>query len=95
MNPSKRHQPMAVRVLYETPCNVHGHGSARAERVCPNVFWGKSKSGRAHSLGLGPNDGDDIRGADRAETPGSRIVADWGGGVVSMFSQVEEDVDTR
>ena len=72
---------------------MHDHGSARAERVRPNVFWGNSKSGRAHLLGLSPDDGDDVRGAEIAGTLGGRVVANWGGGVASMFFQVEEDVD--
>ena len=46
-------------------------------------------------MGLCPDDVDDIWGTDRAETLISRIVADSGGGVVSMFSQAEEDVDAR
>ena len=72
---------------------MHGHGSNRVERVRPNIFWGESKSGRAHSLGIGLDYGNDVRGANRAETPSSRIVADWGGRSASMFSQAEEDVD--
>ena len=77
------------------PHNMYGHGAARAERVRPNVFWGESKSGRAHSLGLAPDDGDDIQSAGQEETLSGRIVADWCGGVASMFLQAEEDVDTR
>ena len=72
---------------------MHGRSSTRAERVRPNVLWGKSKSGRSHLLGLGPDDGDDIQGADQADTLSSRIVDDWGGGSVSMFLQAEEDVN--
>ena len=72
---------------------MHDHGSARSDRVRLNVFWGESKSVCAHSLGLGPDDGDDIRGADRAETLSGRIVADWGSGVAPMFLQAEEDLD--
>ena len=72
---------------------MHGHGSAIVERVRTNVFWGKSKSGHAHSLGISPDDGDDIRGSDQAETLSGRIVSDWGGGVASMFSQADEYVD--
>ena len=74
---------------------MHGNGSTRVERVIPNAFWGKSKSVCAHLLGLGSDDGDDIRGADRAETLIGRIVVDWGGEVASVFSQAEEDIDTR
>ena len=60
-----------------------------------NVFWGKSKSGRVHSLALRPDDGDDIRGADQTETLSGSVVAEFGGRVASMFLQVEEDVDAR
>ena len=77
------------------PCDVHIHGSAGAERVGPNVIWGKFESGRAHSTGRSPDDGKDIWAADRAEPLRRRIVADWGVGVVSVFSQTEEDVDAR
>ena len=40
--------------------DVHVRGSKRAERVRPNVFWDKYESGRAHSTGLSPDDGDDV-----------------------------------
>ena len=59
---------------------MHDHGSARADRVRPNVFWGESKSGRPHLPGLGPDDGDDILGADQADPLSGRIVSEWGGG---------------
>ena len=71
------------------PRDVHGHGSAKTERVRPNVFCGKYNSGRAHSPGLGPDNGDDIQGADQAETLSGRIVAYWSGGVEYMFLQAE------
>ena len=74
---------------------MHGHGSDRAERVRPNVFWDKSESGRAKSTGIGPEDGVNVQGADRAEPLVDRIVADWGGGWAPVFSHVEKDVDTR
>ena len=61
----------------------------------PNVFWGKSESGRANSTGISPYDGDDVWGADQAESLSGRIVADWGGDRVSVFSQGEKDVDAR
>ena len=51
--------------------------------------------GRAHSMGLNPEDGDDIQGANQANPLVVRIVADWGGGVVSVFLQAEGDVDGR
>ena len=51
MSPSKRHQPMAMRVLYGTPAMFH-------------------------LLGLGPDDGADVQGADRAMTLSGGLVAD-------------------
>ena len=74
---------------------MHGHGSDRAERVCPGVFWGESESGRAHSLALRPEDGDDDGGADQAETLRGRVFANCGGPITAILSLVEEDVDTR
>ena len=74
---------------------MHGHGSARAERVCPDVFWGKSESGRTHSLALCPEDSDDYGGADRSETLRGRVVAECGGRITAMFVLAEEDVDVR
>ena len=74
---------------------MHGHGSARAERVRTNVLWGKSKSVRAHSLALRPDDRDDARGADGAATLSGRVVADCDSRATCMFSQAEEDVDAR
>ena len=46
---------------------MHGHGSARAEIVSYDVFWGEAKSDRSHSHTLGPDDGDDFGCADGAE----------------------------
>ena len=74
---------------------MHGHGSAIAERVCPDVFWGESKSGRAHSLALRPEDNDDDGGADQAETLRSRVVSECDGRITAMLPLAEEDVDTR
>ena len=54
---------------------MHGYGSARVKRVRSDVFWGKSKSGRSHLLALGPDGGDDVGCADRAEAViGGKIV---------------------
>ena len=39
---------------------MHGNGSARAERVSSDVFWGESNSSHYHLLALGPDDGDDV-----------------------------------
>ena len=46
---------------------MHGHGSARAERVRSDVFWGKAKSGCSHSQTLGPDYVDDVGCADGAD----------------------------
>ena len=74
---------------------MHGHGSSRAERVHTDVFRGESKSGRTHLIELRPDGGDDVLGAEIAETLSGRLVADCGGRVTSMFLQAEEDVDVR
>ena len=76
------------------PCGVHDHGSARAERVYPNVFEGKFMSGRAHSTGIGPEDGYNGRDADGADPLSCGIIfVDWGGNWAPVLSNVEEDVD--
>ena len=58
---------------------MHVHGSARAERVHPGVFWVKSEPSCSNLHGLGPKDRDDVQGADQAEPLSSRIVSDRGG----------------
>ena len=68
---------------------MHGHGSARAERVRSGVFWGKSKSGRSHSLSLGPDDGDDVGCADGSEAVIGGKIDDGVGGTAYMVTQVE------
>ena len=75
-------------------CDVHGYGSARADRVCPDVLWDESKYGRGHSLALRPEDGNDDGGADRVETLRGRVVTDCGCWITSMFAQMEENVLT-
>ena len=60
-----------------------------------DVSWGESKSGRAHSLALCPENRNDVRGADRAETLRGRVVTGWCGRVASVFLQVEEDIKSR
>ena len=74
---------------------MHGHGSARAERVRSNIFWGKVNSGRSHSQALGSNDSDDVGCADGAETMIGGIIADGGGGITPLVAQAEEDVNAR
>ena len=71
--------------------DVHGHGSARAERVRSGVFWGESKSGRSHLLSLGPDDGDDVRCADGVEAVIRGEIANGGGEISSPGVQAEED----
>ena len=69
---------------------MHIYGFARAERVRPNVFWGKSESDHAHPTGLGPEDCDDLRGANGADPLADvRIVAERGGGWAPMLLHVE------
>ena len=72
---------------------MHGHGSARAERVLSDVFWGEAKSGRSHLQALGSDDGDDIGCADGAETMIRGKIADGGGGITPLVAQVKEDSD--
>ena len=75
---------------------MHIHGFARAERVRPNLFWGKSKSSHAHPTGLGPGDCDDLRGANGADPLADvRIFSDWGGGRAPVLLYVEENVKAR
>ena len=77
------------------PHDVHGHGSARSKRVRSNIFWGESKSGRPHLLGLGPDDGNDTGSANWAESLSSGKVANRGGGFTAELSQAKEDVDAH
>ena len=49
----------------QDPSDLHGHGSACADRVRPDVFWGKDDSGRANLSGIGPEDRDGIQGDSR------------------------------
>ena len=72
---------------------MHDHGSARADIVRPDVFWGETKSGRSHLQTFGPDDGDDVGCADGAEAMTGGKIADGGGGIVSPVAQAEEDVD--
>ena len=74
---------------------MHGHGSARAERVRSDVFWGEPQSGCANPSGLGQEDRDDVQGSDRAEKLVGRVVADRGGPQAPMFAHAEEYVDTH
>ena len=74
---------------------MHGHSSARAERVRSDVFWCKAESGCSRTNGLGLQDRDDVQGADRAEPLSGRIVSDRGSSWAPMFSHAEEDVDPR
>ena len=75
---------------------MHGHGSARAERVHYDIFWGESKSGCLNPYGLGLEGCNDVQGADRADlVVGVRVVADRGGSRAPIFAHVEEDVDAR
>ena len=66
---------------------MHGHGSARTERLRSDIFWGKTKSGRSHLQILGPDDGDNIGYADRAEATIGGEIADRGDGIASPVTQ--------
>ena len=72
---------------------MHGHVSARAERVCSDVFWGKAKSVSMHLQKLGPDDRDDVGCADGAEAMIGEKISGGGGGITSPVAQAEEDVD--
>ena len=72
---------------------MHGHGSAKAEIVRYDVFWCKAESGCSDMNGFGPQNWDDVQGADRAEPLSGRIVADRGDSWAPMFSHAQEDVD--
>ena len=74
---------------------MHGHGSARVERVCAIILWGKCESGCSNHNGLGPEDHDDVQVTDRAEPLSGRIVSYRGISQAPMFLHAEEDVDTR
>ena len=55
---------------------VHGHSSARVERVRSDIFWSESKYGCSDPNGLSPEDHNDVQGADQMQTLNGRIVAD-------------------
>ena len=74
---------------------MHGHGSARAERVRSDIFWGEAKSGCFHSQTLGSDDGNDVGCSDRAEAMIGGKITDGGGGIASPVAQAEEDVDAH
>ena len=65
---------------------MHGHGSARAERVRSDVFWGKDISGRSHLQTYGSDYGDDVGCADGAEAMIGEKITDGGGGIVSLVA---------
>ena len=68
------------------------HGSARAERVHSDVFWGKDKSGHSHLLALVPDGGDEVGCTDGAEAVIGGLIAHGIGGIASPVAQAEEDV---
>ena len=74
--------------------DVHGHGSARAERVRSDVFWRISYSSCSNYNGLGPEDRNDVQSTEQAEILSGRTIVDMGGSQTPMFSHAEEDVDT-
>ena len=72
---------------------MHGHDSARSERVRFGVLWSKSKSGFSDPNVLGPEYRDDVQGSDQVEPLSSRIVVDRDRSRAPMFAHAEEDVD--
>ena len=74
---------------------MHGHGSARAERVRSDIFWDEAKSGRYHSQKIGSDDGDDVGCTGGAEAMIGGKISDGGGGIASLVAQAEEDIDAR
>ena len=74
---------------------MHGHSSARAERVLSEIFWGEAKSDPSHLQTLGPDYGDDVGCADGAEAMIGGKTTDGGGGIASPVAQAEEDVDAH
>ena len=74
---------------------MHGHGSARAERVHSNIFWGKTKSGCSQLQTPSPDDSHDVGCTDRSEAMIRGKITDGGGGIISLVTQAEEDVDAR
>ena len=59
-----------------------------------DILWDKTKSGRTHLTGLGPEERDNVLGADRSYPLASgRIFADRGGGWSPVLQHAEEDVD--
>ena len=60
-----------------------------------DIFWGEAKSDRSHLQALSSDDGDDVGCADGAEDMIGGIIADGGGGITPLFTQLEEDFDAR
>ena len=72
------------------------HVSSRAERVCPEVFWGETKSGCTSPSGLGLEDHDDIRSYDGEEPlVDVRVVAERSLLQEPLLLYAEEGVYTR
>ena len=66
---------------------MHRHGSARAERVCSDVFCGKAESGCSHPQALGSDDGGGVGCADGAEAKIGGIIADGGRGSTPLVER--------
>ena len=65
MTPSDVHEDVVG-----DPQNVYGHGSARTERVYPDIFWFETESGGYNPIHFGAEDSYDVGGADEAEPEG-------------------------
>ena len=72
---------------------MHGHVSARAERVHTDNLWGESKSGHSHLQILVPDGGDDVGYADGVEAMIGGKISDGGGGIAYSVPQAKEDAD--
>ena len=65
---------------------MHGHGSARAERVCSDVFWSVAKSGCSHLHTFVSDYGDGVGCADGAVATFGGEIADGGSEIASMVT---------
>ena len=60
MNPNERHQPMAMRFVSGTPTIYMSMDPPEWRECVPASSRGKYKSGRADSMGISPDNRNDI-----------------------------------
>ena len=65
---------------------MHGHGSARAERVRSDVFLDGAKSCCSYLQALGSNDGDDVECTGGAESMIGGIITDRVDGITLLVA---------